>query len=84
MSDDAPEILVAGTDPRELVHQLQPLCDLGLVCDVTMRDATAVSAVLVGVSSTALIVDRWDSTERRPAGDPYVMPLAAIDRVAVP
>jgi hypothetical protein len=83
--EEGPQILKpAGTDPHELVRELQPLCDVGMVCDFTLRDASCRSAVLIGVSSTAVIVDGWDEEQRRPAGEPYVLALDTIDRVTVP
>jgi hypothetical protein len=81
--DDGQLVLQTGADLSDLVRELQPLCDLGLVCDITLRDATEASAVLIGVSSTALVLDHWDDERRRPAGDPYTLPLAAIDRLVV-
>jgi hypothetical protein len=51
------QILRAGADLQESARELQPLCDVGMACDFTLRDATCRSAVLIGASSTALIVD---------------------------
>lgn len=81
--DDDPLVIEVDAVP-ELVRALQPLCDLGYICDFTLRDGTEASAVLVGISSTALILDRWDDLRHRPAGDPFVLELAAVRRVVVP
>ena len=85
MTDDEPPVVIeADGNLSTLMSALQPLCDLGQVCDFTLRDGTEWSAVLVGVSSTGLIVDRWDGDNRRPAGDPHVLELTAIQRIIVP
>ena len=34
-------------------------CDRDYVCDLTLRGDSNITAVLVGVSSTTLVVDRW-------------------------
>ncbi|HVX20447.1 MAG TPA: hypothetical protein VHB02_03795 [Acidimicrobiales bacterium] len=77
-------VTIEVDDLASLVHELQPLCDHGFVCDLILRDGTQVSAVLIGVSSTALIADHWDTDQRRPAGDPFVVDLATVRRVVVP
>lgn len=84
MSEDGELIIEASSSRETLVRDLQPLCDAGYVCDFTLRDGTNASAVLVGVSSTRLIVDHWDRVRHRPAGDQYVIELEAISRVVVP
>jgi hypothetical protein len=83
VDEDGESIIEAGPNLATLVRELQPFCDAGCVCDFTLRDGTNASAILVGISSTSLIVDRWDAARRQPAGDPYVMPLTTIDRVVV-
>jgi hypothetical protein len=82
--DEPPGVIEADGDLSALIDALQPLCDLGQVCDFTFRDGTRASAVLVGVSTTGLIVDHWDGENRRPAGDPYVLELVTIRRVVIP
>ena len=84
VDDDAPVVIEADTDLSALIRDLQPLCDLGYVCDFTLRDGLRVSAMLVGVSLTSTIVDHWDSVRYRPVGDPFVLDIAAVQRVVVP
>ena len=83
VQDETPVIIEADTT-TDLVRELQPLCDAGCACDLTLHDGTELAAVLVGVSSTALILDRWDSRHQGPAGDPFTVGLAALRRVVVP
>jgi hypothetical protein len=74
MCDD-PQILEAETEHNEL-DGLPSECDLGVVCCVTRRDFTAVSAVHVRAPAMALMAD--------PTGDPGVILFVAVDRIAVP
>jgi hypothetical protein len=72
------------SDVRRARADLQLLCDRGYVADIGLVDGSEVSAVLIGLSSTSLILDRWDSDHRRPAGDPFVMELSRISVLQVP
>jgi hypothetical protein len=68
----------------EARRQLEKLCDQRYVVDCVMVGSTITAGVLLGVSSTALILDQWDSRNHRPAGDPMVVELTSIIRIIVP
>lgn len=56
----------------------------GYVVDLTLADGTCRSGVVIGVSSTAVILDEWDTAAHRPAGSPVVIEFGEIVRVVVP
>jgi hypothetical protein len=58
--------------------------DVEGVADITLTDGSQCSGVLIGVSSSASILDRWDDTRRAPAGDPFTLDLAAVAVVVIP
>jgi hypothetical protein len=68
----------------EFIALIQPLCDLGFVVDFVLDDGSCLSGVLLGVSSSALIVDRWDGHAHRPAGEPAVVDLDELVMIRVP
>ena len=56
---------------------LRQAWETGFVADITLVDGdTECSAVLIAMSSTALILDRWDGSRRAPAGDPSHLSFA--------
>lgn len=57
--------------------------DPGYVADVALADGVVLSAVLIGISSSALILDRWDSDTRAPTDSPFTVDLAAVTEVVV-
>lgn len=84
MSDD-PVVLTRSEDAlEEFIATIRPLCDMSMVCDITHVDGTKWSAMLIGVSSTSLILEGWDSANHEPSGDPYFLDLCSISEVAVP
>lgn len=82
--DPGSEIDCRQLSTKDLVEQIQPLCDAGYVADLTLRDGSVRTVLLIGVSTTALIVDRWDAQLHRPANDPSTVHLAEVARVVVP
>jgi hypothetical protein len=84
MQDDSASVIKAGTNLADLVKQLQPFCDAGMVADIDLIDGTRTTGVLIGVSSSALILDRWDEQARRPAGDPFTLALDLVLEVVIP
>ncbi len=42
--------------------------DVGVVADITLTDGSQCSGVLIGLSSSASILDRWVDTRRAPGG----------------
>lgn len=64
--------------------RLEQAWDIGLVADITLTDGTECSAVLIAMSWTALILDRWDRIRQAPAGDPFTLELRSVAEVVVP
>jgi hypothetical protein len=63
--------------------RLEQAWDVGFVADIALVDGTECSAVLIAISSTALILDRWDRSRRGPAGDPFTLDLRSVAEVVV-
>jgi hypothetical protein len=82
--NDEPSVVEMSGDPYRAGIELQRLADLGYVVDLMLQDGTVTSGVLVGVSSTGLILDRWDGEQHCPVGDPIVIDLSEVQRVIVP
>jgi hypothetical protein len=55
-----------------------------MVVDVGLTDGTITTGVLIGVSSSALILDHWDDDARRPAGGPFTLALVLMGKVVIP
>jgi hypothetical protein len=84
MYDDAVSVVKAGAELSGLIGQLQPFCDSGTVADITLTNGPPTTGVLLGVSSTTLILDRWDERAHRPAGDPFSLDLDSVAEVVIP
>ena len=84
MRDDTTDVIRASNDRSDLIRQLQLICDVGVVADITLIERPTTTGVLIGVSSTALILDHWDGQTRRPAGDPFTLDLDSVFEVAIP
>jgi hypothetical protein len=84
VQDESATVIKVGTDLSQLVRDLQPYCDAGMVADVDLIDGTSTTGVLIGVSSSALILDRWDGRARRPAGNPFTLALDMVAEVVIP
>ena len=84
MHDDSASVVKAGTDLTKLVQELLPFCDAGMVADIDLVDGTSITAVLIGVSSSALILDRWDGKSLRPASNPFTLALDLVSQVVIP
>jgi hypothetical protein len=82
--DDSASVIKAGTDRSQLVQELLPFCDAGMVADIDLVDGTSTTAVLIGVSSSALILDRWDGQAVRPASNPFTLALDLVSQVVIP
>jgi hypothetical protein len=83
MNEDA-TVVEVSRNPKGARSELERLCDDGLVADLILQDGTITSGVLLGISSTSLILDRWDENRHRPAGDPIVIAFSEVTRVVVP
>lgn len=70
-------------DNDEFRRRLERSWVVGFVADISLVDGTEVSAVLIGISSSALILDRWDGVVRAPAGDPFTLEYAVVAEVSV-
>jgi hypothetical protein len=84
MESECITIRSSGCDAQSFKLRLGEAWDVGMVGDVTLSDGSSCSGVLIGISSTALILDRWDSDTRRPAGDPFTPTLSSVAEVSVP
>jgi hypothetical protein len=82
--DDEPTVIEVASDLDGARKVLVGLCDHGFVSDFELEDGSSGTYVLIGVSSSALIVDKWDSDLHRPASDPCVIELSAVRRIVVP
>jgi hypothetical protein len=60
VQDESVSVIKAGPNLSELVRDLQPFCDAGMVADIGLIDGTCTTGVLIGASSSALILDHWD------------------------
>jgi len=56
--DDSASVITAGTDLSRFIQELQPFCDAGMVADLDLIDGTRTTGVLIGVSSSVLILGR--------------------------
>lgn len=81
---DDPTVINLLSDLDHARAMLKSCCDHGYVADLKMKDGKTITAVLIGLSSTSLILDQWDGLRHRPAGDPFVLELQAIAEVMVP
>jgi hypothetical protein len=84
MSEDPATIIRSEGDLINLVWKLEPFCDAGSVADISTTNGLTITGVLIGVSSTALILDHWDNQAHRPAGDPFTIALELVSEVVMP
>ena len=84
MESDRIRIKSAGGTNVTFRSRLEQAWDVGLVADITLIDGTECSAVLIAMSSYALILDRWDRSRRGPSGDPFTLELRSVAEVVVP
>lgn len=82
--DESATVIKAGSDLTQLVKEIPPYCDAGMVADMVLIDGTSTTGVLIGVSSTALILDGWGEQACRPAGDPFTLALDLVTKVVIP
>jgi hypothetical protein len=83
MHDESDSVIKAGSDLVPFIREIQAYCDAGMVADIDLIDGTSTTGVLIGVSSTALILDRWDGQAHRPAGDPFTLALELVAKVVI-
>ena len=84
MDSDPVRIKSAGSTDVAFRSRLEQAWEVGFVADITLVDGTECSAVLIAMSSWALILDRWDRSRRTPAGDPFTLELRSVAEVVVP
>jgi len=84
VESDQVRIKSGGWTDVSFRFRLEQAWDVGLVADVTLMDGTECSAVLIAMSSTALILDRWDRSRHAPAGDAFTLELRSVAEVVVP
>ena len=84
MKSDQIRIKSSGGADLTFQSRLEKAWEVGFVGDITLTDGTECSAVLIAMSSTALILDRWDSSRRGPTGDPFTLELSSVAEVVVP
>jgi hypothetical protein len=83
MDDENLDIEVAQ-DVDNARERLQSFCQRGYVVDLILNDGQEQAGVLIGVSTTSLILDHWDEQKHRPANNPYVLELSSISRIEIP
>jgi hypothetical protein len=80
--DGRPEVIKVGTPRPELIRQLEKIA--GMVADFHVIDGSLTTGVVLGTSSSAVILDLWDEAKRRPKGEPWVLDLSQISAVVIP
>ena len=81
---DDPTVINLLSDLDHARALLKSCCDHGYVADLKMKNGKTITAVLIGLSSTSLILDQWDGLRHGSAGNPFVLELQAIAEVIVP
>lgn len=84
MESDPVRIRSEGGTDVTFRSRLEQAWDVGFVADITLIDGTEFCAVLITMSSDALILDRWDRSCHAPAGDPFTLELRSVAEVVVP
>jgi hypothetical protein len=84
MDSDAVTIRYHVGHDRSSKRRLEEGWEVGLVANIVLLDGRNCSAVLIGISSTALILDHWDKSRRGPAGNPFTLDLTSVVEVKVP
>lgn len=84
MESDPVRIESEGDTDDLFRSRLEQAWDVGFVADITLTDGAEYSAVLIAMSSDALILDRWDRTRHAPTGDPFTLELGSVAVVVVP
>jgi hypothetical protein len=84
VESDRVRIKSAGETDATFRSRLELAWDVGFVADLILVDGSECSAVLIAMSATALILDRWDQHRRVPAGDPFTLELCTVAEVVVP
>jgi hypothetical protein len=84
VNSDRDRIESAGVSDVTFRTRLEQAWDVGLVADITLMDGTECSALLIEMSSTALILDRWDEFLNAPAGDPFTLEFREVTEVVIP
>jgi hypothetical protein len=83
-SDDLPVVIENWSSPQDLVRQLQPLCKLPVVCDLTWRSGKTAAVVLVAAGEEGLITESWDPATEEGNGDLHVVDMRDLLRIEVP
>lgn len=73
----------ADSDEEEFRRRLERSWEVGYVADLSLTDGTVISASLIAVSSTALILDHWDKPSGASAGDPFTLELHSVGKVLI-
>jgi hypothetical protein len=84
VQDESVSAITAGPDVSQLVKELQPYRDAGMVADIGLADGTITTGILIGVSFSALVLDHWDEQAHRPAGNPFTLALDLVSNVVIP
>jgi hypothetical protein len=71
-----PQYITRHDGEESFVNAVQDI--VGYAVDVKKRDGTAVSTVVVAVSSSGLTLDRWDEALQGPACDPFGLDLEEV------
>jgi hypothetical protein len=75
-----PEVIEPEPGSRLSAERLEQI--VGYAVDLRTLDVTTVSGVVIAVSDSVLILEKWDADLHLPAGDLFVIELVAI-RVVV-
>lgn len=70
-------------DVERFRDTLEQSWEPGFVADIFTIDGQVISAVLIVISRTSLILDRWDCLTGTPAGDPFTLNLRTVSEIVV-
>ena len=80
-SREPPEVLESGTDGFGM-EQLER--HVGYAADIDLEGGTKFCGVIVAVSTTALIIEGWDSTINATNGELSTLASDSILRISIP
>jgi hypothetical protein len=80
--DELPEVIKVGPPGPELICRLEKIA--GMVADFHLLDESRMTGVVLGISSSAVILDLWDEERRRPKGEPWLLDFSEIATVVIP
>ena len=81
MSSDPLEVIEPDPGSQFSAERLQHI--VGYAVELKLQNGSAVSAVVVAVSESALILNRWDDREHCPVSDPFVIETSEVQTISI-